>query len=127
MTPLWDGSTVTRGTVRGELAPGRPSRSGVGGRDLRRAELVQVLGQHPPPGRPLVRPFLAPRVDPVRYALAAEDVAGVPRRVDVLPRPLTGGEDREPGSQHLELLAVHPGQEVQRRGVDQVLRVLALE
>src|SRR3712207_8792344 len=56
--------------------------------------LFRSLREHPLPGGPVVCPLLAPRVDPVRHALAAEGVPGVPRRVDVLPRPLAGGDDR---------------------------------
>src|SRR3712207_8211599 len=68
--------------------------------------LFRSLRKHPLPGGPVVCPLLAPRVDPVRHALAAECVPGVPRRVDVLPCPPAGGDDREPGAEQFQLLTL---------------------
>src|SRR5689334_13916960 len=48
-------------------------------RSGRRDPLAEVLGQHLAPGRPVVVPGRAPRVDAVGHALAAERVGHPPR------------------------------------------------
>src|SRR3954453_14850847 len=120
-------ATSSQNSPRERMPLKPPSGRRLTARELGRQQLVEVLRQHPLPGGPVVLPLLAPDVDPVRHALAAEDIAGVPRRVHVLPGPLTAGDDREPGAQHIELLALQTGEEVQRRGEEQVLRELVVE
>src|SRR4051812_9232771 len=75
------------------------------------AELVEVVRKHLVPCRPVVPPFVAPGIDPVRDASFTERLGHRPGLADVLPLTLAGGEQDEPLPQGVELLAVDARQE----------------
>src|SRR5580658_4889151 len=88
---------------------------------IRLSEFLQVLRQHVPPGVPVVFPLRAPVVHPVGDALGAQGPGHLPGRADVLPVALARGQDGPPGPQPVQLRALQAGQELQRRGEEQVL------
>src|SRR4051794_19963279 len=110
-------------------APASPRRccSTASGRPASSTQLVEVRGEHPPPGGPVVLDFRTPRVDPVGNALATQHVGHRPGLTDVLPGTLTGGEDHLPLPELVELGSLEAGQEVQRRGEEEVLARLLVQ